>query len=628
MKSLKALMYKQGAARLTTSFLLGGLTAWLSKDFLTLVVLMGRDFDARSLLVKLALLLVYTTLYAAFLLVLVPKWLDRLATIFNRKRLFYSLLFVCLVLMSYPLLNPGLSSGHDLGYHLLRIASLTEGMRSGQMPVRVNPVFLNGYGYASSLFYPDLFLYIPALLNLAGIGLEAAYKLFLLLIFGLSFISAYHCGRGIARSELAGGVTALVYCLSQYYLQNIYTRSALGEVQAFIFLPLIVYGLYDLIFGDFEQYWLLFIGLTGLFYSHLISLLLAVLVSSLLCLIFIRRIIRSPQKIKRILLLMLLVLGCSIAFWLPMLEQMLTGSFKFMQSTYLAVYSAIPLSVIFANAYTLKGSIVSFGFATLLLCLLWFLALRQPGEKWQMRAMNWCLFIGLALILAASDLFPWGYVPPFLNIIQFPWRLFGLASIFISVAVGLMLQILLLQTDRTFSLVLLVLFLTYASLNIISNSLRQTIQIPRDHYTRAANTFSINNGEWLPVAVDVEQIPTGTPRVSIETGKTMLFVKNGQTLRITQSEPCQHLDLPLIYYLGYAAEIRDARTDQSRRLNLSAAEPNGSIRIECAEEINQGIITVAYRGTLLQKMALAICLLSTALLIIFRSFPNKREIFD
>lgn len=621
-------MYKQGAARLTTSFLLGGLTAWLSKDFLTPLVLMGRDFEARSLLVKLALLLVYSALYAALLLMLVPKWLDRLAAIYTRRRFFYSLLFVCLALMSYPLLSPGLSSGHDLGYHLLRIASLTQGMRSGQVPVRVNPVFLNGYGYASSLFYPDLFLYIPALLNLAGIGLEAAYKLFLLLIFGLSFITAYHCGKGIAKDEMAGGVTALVYCLSQYYLQNIYTRSALGEVQAFVFLPLIVYGLYDLIFSDFEQYWLFFIGFIGLFYSHLISLLLAVLVSSLLCLIWIRRTIRSRQKIKRILLVMVLVLGCSVAFWLPMLEQVLNGRFKYMQSTYLAVYSAVPLRIILSNAYTLKGSVVSFGFATLLLCLLWFLTLRQPGKKWQMRAMNWSLFIGLALILAASDLFPWGYVPPFLNIIQFPWRLFGLASIFIAVAIGLIVRLLLTKESQTLGLVLLTLFLAYSALNIISNSLRQRIDIPRDHYASVENTFTVNNGEWLPAKVDAALIPTDAPQIRDDAGNRLAYGRIGQTLNITLTEPCRYMELPLIYYLGYTAEIRDARTGQPQRLNLSAAGANGSIRMDCAKEFDQGIITVAYRGTILQKVSLATTLLSTALLVIFRSFPNKREISD
>lgn len=617
-KPIKAFIHRQGIARLTSAAVLGILAGWLSRDFLTRLVLLGRNFSGRSLLVQVILLLLYASMYAAFLLAVMPKGLDHLAAAFNKRGLFYCLLLVCMAVMSYPLLSPGLSSGHDLGYHLLRIYSLKEGLLSGQVPVRVNPLFLNGYGYASALFYPDLFLYIPAFLNLAGFSLEVSYKLFLALTFLLSFITSYQCGKGIAKDDLSGGVTALVYCLSQYYLQNIYTRSALGEVQAFVFLPLIVYGLYDLIFADFERYWLLFIGFTGLFFSHLISLLIAALVCIGVCLFALKRILQDKRKVMRILLVVGLVLACTSAFWLPMLEQMLSGSFKYMQSTYQVKDSAVPLSVIFANAYTLKGTRVSFGFATLLLCLLWFFTLRQPGKKRQVRAMNWCLAIGLVLVCAVSDIFPWRYAPSFLNIIQFPWRLYGLASIFIAAAIGLMARLLLGKSNQTISLALLTLFMVYAAVNIIDNSLRQRIDIPRDHYARVENTFSINNGEWLPSAVDVEQIPTSTARVVDDAGKALAFERIGQTLRVKQTTGCQYLDLPLIYYRGYTAEVRDAGSGQSQHLALDGSGPNGSLRVTCAEGMAEGIINVRYRGTPIQKAALALNLLGAAGVVYFR----------
>ena len=77
---------------------------------------------------------------------------------------------------SLPLFGMLLGFGDDLEYHLLRIDALANGIRNGQFPVRISTYWNNGYGYASSLFYNDLFLMFPALLRLLGISVQNAYK--------------------------------------------------------------------------------------------------------------------------------------------------------------------------------------------------------------------------------------------------------------------------------------------------------------------------------------------------------------------------------------------------------------------------------------------------------------------
>ena len=54
--------------------------------------------------------------------------------------------------------------GHDLQFHISRIISLAEGIREMQIPHRMQFEMLNGYGYASPLFYGELFLLLPAVL--------------------------------------------------------------------------------------------------------------------------------------------------------------------------------------------------------------------------------------------------------------------------------------------------------------------------------------------------------------------------------------------------------------------------------------------------------------------------------
>lgn len=84
------------------------------------------------------------------------------------------------LLASLPLGLHYLLNGQDMEFHLLRIEGLYEALRCGQFPVRIHPNYMEGYGYPTGIFYPELFLYFPALLRLMGVPLMHAYKWFVL----------------------------------------------------------------------------------------------------------------------------------------------------------------------------------------------------------------------------------------------------------------------------------------------------------------------------------------------------------------------------------------------------------------------------------------------------------------
>ena len=104
--------------------------------------------------------------------------------------------YVCL-----PLATHMMHSGEDLGYHLLRIENISEGLKDGQFPVKIGPIFLNGYGYASSLCYPELFLYIPAVLRILGVGIEPSYKVFAFLCIAGSYLTMLYAAYRISGKE-------------------------------------------------------------------------------------------------------------------------------------------------------------------------------------------------------------------------------------------------------------------------------------------------------------------------------------------------------------------------------------------------------------------------------------------
>ena len=99
----------------------------------------------------------------------------------KEKSFVLGMVILIAIITGLPFLKPGLG-GHllDTLYHLLRIESVKEALLNGAYPARVNPLFLNGYGYGSSLFYSDITLVVPAILRLLGVSPILSWKIFAL----------------------------------------------------------------------------------------------------------------------------------------------------------------------------------------------------------------------------------------------------------------------------------------------------------------------------------------------------------------------------------------------------------------------------------------------------------------
>ena len=65
--------------------------------------------------------------------------------------------------------------GSDAPFHLARIESLNQALQMGIFPVKVHPSLAYSYGYGVGIFYPDFFIYLPAVLRMAGCSLEVSH---------------------------------------------------------------------------------------------------------------------------------------------------------------------------------------------------------------------------------------------------------------------------------------------------------------------------------------------------------------------------------------------------------------------------------------------------------------------
>lgn len=538
-----------------------------------------------------------------------------------------------------PLATHMMHSGEDLGYHLLRIENISEGLKDGQFPVKIGPIFLNGYGYASSLCYPELFLYIPAVLRILGVGIEPSYKVFAFLCIAGSYLTMFYAAYRISGKEkTAASVAAIVYTMSQYHLANLYTRGSLGETQAFVFFPLVIYGLYNLIFEEYERPWVLGIGFWGLMYSHTISLVSALCVAFVLCLIYFKRVVLNGRKFVKLCLTAVIVLMATAAYWMPFLEQLLSLKMRFGQPWTLISDNAALLPQIFSINFL--DYTYNFDIAILLMCLLALVLPKCEENKRQRRTIRWFLIMGFATLWVTSDYFPWKLVQPLLNNIQFPWRFYAIASLFLAVAIGLMAVLKFGSRYRKEIMTGVLACMVLSGTLYYEHYKIDYYDIKNDFYTYGENTFNLVQGEWLPKSAEekyfqpirdpktdpeVKEIVIQDRIVRTDDGRELEFSDiRGQGLQFDFEGACSWLDVPLVWYKGYTAWL----TDESGKRTPCALDGNGfngTVRLYPESTVNGGTMTVKYTGTAVQHLALLLNTVTLAALAVWWLIRRRKE---
>lgn len=238
----------------------------------------------------------------------------------NKDLLLYSLLitiFVCI-----PLFKSGIMCGHDMSFHLSRFTGIITSLQDHQMPIAIYPYKNFAYGYASPLFYSDLFLIIPALIvYFTPISLITMYKILLFIIaFFTAFFTMFTINK-IFKNKKAAIVSAIILMGSEYYLVDLHLRSAFGELLATCLLPLLIYYIYLFVVEEKENYLSLGIMFALILNSHNISFLLSVASFAIFMLFNIKKFINNKKMILTLLKATLIGILFSSAFLIPMIEQ-------------------------------------------------------------------------------------------------------------------------------------------------------------------------------------------------------------------------------------------------------------------------------------------------------------------
>ena len=539
----------------------------------------------------------------------------------EKKNLQFSIFFVLcslIFIMCIPILQRGFVPGDDYWYHLSRIQGIADTMQGGVFPAKIHTSLLNGFGYGNGLFYPNLFLYFPALLVLCGVSLSLSYKIFLVFVFIGLTLSVYLSSKYIIKNKYAALVSAILFLTSQTMITNVYVRTAVGETLATIFLPIVIAGLYNIIYDGFSKPWLIILGFTGLVYSHTITLVLAFGISVVVLLInfkkvFLHNSISAGKLIGKLCISAIISLLLSISYWLPFLEQMLDSKFGIAQFD--ISQWALKLYEVFSLERPGIGlPLLVFAIATLIIC--------QKYLKKNV-ALQYIL-IGLVLTFLTTDLFCWSlFDGSWISKIQFPWRLMPMAVAFLAVGTGAGITNLLKNKYKTVILLSIYVFFCMFAINNLCQISSNTIAISSSIIHEKG---AIGGGaEWLPQNTDVSQL-NFSDHVITSNG-TILDIDEQHANTITfeynvlQDVESEYFDIPLLYYKGYAAEIV---TSDGTYNNLEVVKsPNNNVVRVLNPNLDSGIIYIKYSGTVIQYISYAINIATIAALVIYFIFRKK-----
>jgi hypothetical protein len=534
----------------------------------------------------------------------------------NKKAIFIFSFFVTILIVSFPLFAGRLTSGHDLYFHFLRLAGISDGLLNGDFPVRIYYSFYNGYGYAPSLFYPDFFLYPFAAISAMGVGEILSYNLLLLTANIATFLVAAYSFRRLFRSDLATILGAILYTVAPYHIHLIYVRQALGEIIAYIFIPLLAYAIYNLLRENFSKPYILCIAFTGLVLSHLLSTILCAVICAVAILIGIRRLRKNPVVFAKLAGCALVCLVLTAGFWLPLIEQLMHGDFLLGSAeNYLPKYHTASLHTMFFG----KNE-TAFGLTFFPILLLRIFYLKEKKEKALLRVIDLSGLAGILLLLASSSLFPWHWMPDFVSIIQFPWRLYTYAIFcFVLASCGLCILLIRKMTFQKpthlvfFFLVAFQLFFTVILMfsTVLFSPLSSTWNSgQRDIYS--------NNGyEYLDSDMHYQWIETLSEDLSsrMSGGTILQSARSGNVITVELRKSAESICVPFLYYYGYSAEYTSP-DGQIVSLPVDRAELMQITIVDTSSVEPGGTVTVQYKDTPLQTVSFLISLSSATTLLI------------
>ena len=397
------------------------------------------------------------------------------------------LLLALTVLAMAPLLGSGyFLSAHDGRHSVFFVAMFDEAIRDGALWPRWAMHHSQGYGYPTFVIQAPFAFYVAEIFILLGAGITNAVKL----TWGVSTVAAAwgmyvlvrawteaHPGnpqlaiRNSQFATLAAVLAALLYVFIPYRLLDMYVRAALAETMLLAWFPWAFWAFDRLIVGGLRPGWqgrLLVAALTlgALLMTHVIALITFTPLLMLFVLFRLWHVQRidaagSSWWTRTILAAAAGIAGLLLAlvFVVPLLaEGPLLNQETFVEETYQYerhfVFWGQFFSSFWGYGYSDDPNGANDGLGFQVGLIPWILALAGVVLFWRGKAGDgadeekrvvrplaiFLLIATLGILVVMTPIArPLWQMTPQLSVVQFPWRLLGLAAFTVSAVGGLVI---------------------------------------------------------------------------------------------------------------------------------------------------------------------------------------------
>lgn len=537
-----------------------------------------------------------------------------------KKKEYLFLLTITILFMFPYIINNRLPIEHDTFFHLSRIEGYATALKNWDVLPKIYFFKNQGFGYASPIFYNDLFLLIPSILYNLGFSLSFTYKLTVFIATFLSSLSMFYLLKRIDKSPYSPYIASFIYTFSNYHITDTYVRGALGEMFAFIFLPLVLCGIYNLLCNN-KNWKMLCFSFMGLLLSHNISFIFGLIILFIFCVFN----FKNFKFFKGVIIAGIICFILSLWYFIPLLEGILS------HDIYLNYYKHSSLDKSTLNFLQLfeNKTIFGYGLKSNLLfmnvSLGWFITIvpiMYIFKKNKDKFVSLCMFIGYFALILTLDFIPVGFIN-LIATIQFAWRLNTIAMVCLSIPAAICFSRL--CNKKIYLIVISFIFTieaVYHLYPVLNRNFFITNKTKYEHllageiidpfYYADYNRIELAGADYLPIKSPDFRYHDGCI-YSNNTKITCDFSRKYNNISF-DVDRIENITLPITYYKGYVVYINNKK--------INTFESNNGLVEFTPTEI--GTYTLKYQWTFLQKISFIISLFSFGIYIIFNFILNPK----
>lgn len=544
--------------------------------------------------------------------------------------------------VSLPLFRSGLNEGVDLVFHLSRLEGIYRSWNRGggfQFPVRIQPGWLDGYGYAVSVFYGDIFMYFPAFLRVIGFSLEEAYKVYLGIINIATVFISFYAFRKITRDDVAAMTGSVLYAGGMRV--TLMYSVVLGGVSGMTFYPLIVAGFYllfteDIASGEYKKIWILLTaGFTGILMTHMVSCLIIGLYSVLLCIVMLKKVLRRNTFVELLKAAGAAVL-LSLWYLVPFVQYMLGEKLRInskiakdvrIEDYYAALEDFTQEGTNLCNLFTDHNTL---GFALIVVILLFTVTIPVQGKGKQIKYCRNFALLALFTVMVCTDLFPVVAIArqsviltKFFQTIQYQFRFMSVAAVMLACFAALFFASGVFERKNLYWIAGLICCITlYQDMQYYTTLSFDKIYLDGVALEARTNkniySYTVGNGEYLPVNTKTTALTSELEFVGdLEVDQ---IERDGLSFNINvqnKGDEAGEVLFPILYYGGY-----QAKDCGSREQLETVSGDNGRVAVKIPSGY-RGKLQVGFHEPRLWRIAEGISLITLLSIAVYIQKPDR-----